>query len=165
MNGELIKRWNQLVKPEDTVYYLGDFSLSPSALWIVRQLNGTKSLVPGNHDRVHPAHHKNKEVKMKNAIEAYLNAGFSSITLEDSIQIGDKTVLMHHMPYVEDQTYKPRYEKYRPVDTGLWLLHGHIHELWKVKNKMINVGVDVWDYKPVSIAQIEEIIKSSELSK
>lgn len=32
------------------------------------------------------------------------------------------------------------------------------HHTWKVKNKMINVGVDVWDYKPVPLETIKEII-------
>jgi calcineurin-like phosphoesterase family protein len=35
---------------------------------------------------------------------------------------------------------------------------GHVHHLWKVQKIkdriVVNVGVDVWDYKPVSINQI-----------
>lgn len=31
---------------------------------------------------------------------------------------------------------------------------GHIHSLWKVQRRMINVGVDAWHFKPVSHSQI-----------
>lgn len=31
---------------------------------------------------------------------------------------------------------------------------GHIHGLWKVQRKMINVGVDAWHFKPVSEDEI-----------
>lgn len=33
-------------------------------------------------------------------------------------------------------------------------LTGHIHSLWKVQPKMINVGVDAWNYRPVSEDEI-----------
>lgn len=32
---------------------------------------------------------------------------------------------------------------------------GHIHSLWKVQKELINVGVDAWNYMPVSIDEIE----------
>lgn len=31
---------------------------------------------------------------------------------------------------------------------------GHIHSLWKVQKKIINVGVDAWHFKPVSHSEI-----------
>ena len=47
MNQELIRRWNETVSPEDTVYVLGDWGeLSPILL------HGKKYLVKGNHDRL-----------------------------------------------------------------------------------------------------------------
>ncbi|TDI97002.1 MAG: hypothetical protein E2O29_01845 [Deltaproteobacteria bacterium] len=30
-------------------------------------------------------------------------------------------------------------------------LCGHVHEKWKHKGTIVNVGVDVWDFKPVNI--------------
>jgi hypothetical protein len=32
--------------------------------------------------------------------------------------------------------------------------HGHVHKAWKKNDKQINVGVDVWDFKPVSLEQL-----------
>lgn len=52
MDADLIKRWNNAVKPTDTVYHLGDFSwLKPAGeSEILQRLNGTKILIRGNHD-------------------------------------------------------------------------------------------------------------------
>jgi len=42
---------------------------------------------------------------------------------------------------------------------------GHVHHLWKIKKikdrTIINVGVDVWDYKPVSIEQILKLAENT----
>ena len=49
---EVIRRWNEVVKPEDTVYHLGDVMLGDNAhgLDCLRRLNGTIKIVRGNHD-------------------------------------------------------------------------------------------------------------------
>ena len=54
--------------------------------------------------------------------------------------------------------YDDKFAKWRPTDDGRWLLCGHVHEKWKIQGRMINVGVDVWDYKPVPVTEIEKII-------
>lgn len=89
------------------------------------------------------------------------------------MEIAGTTVLLNHMPYQyrddspadpasERPKYsEPRHVKYRPTDQGLWLLHGHVHEKWKTKAKMINVGVDVWDFYPVPITSSEKLIHES----
>lgn len=53
MNDVLIKNWNDRVSLEDTVYMLGDISWSPDPeinRTILKQLNGHKILIRGNHD-------------------------------------------------------------------------------------------------------------------
>lgn len=52
MDEHLIEAWNAVVRPRDTVWHLGDFSLgSPgTAVKYFRRLNGSKHLVVGNHD-------------------------------------------------------------------------------------------------------------------
>lgn len=159
MNEGLIQRWNERVKPEDHVIVLGDFSLSKKALPLVCRLNGSKSLIAGNHDQCHPVHYK-KEEKGERMRQLYLQHGFDSIALEDWQLVGLERVKLHHMPYRGDHTDKgERYTEWRPKDEGHWLLHGHVHGLWKVNGRMINVGVDVWDYYPVSVDEIAGLIK------
>lgn len=53
MNEVMIENWNKLVKPNDIVYHLGDFSFGNydqvnKTLWA---LNGKKHLILGNHDK------------------------------------------------------------------------------------------------------------------
>jgi calcineurin-like phosphoesterase family protein len=54
MDREMIARWNSVVRPEDTVYHLGDFAMGKPSDWsaIVGRLNGArKILIIGSHDR------------------------------------------------------------------------------------------------------------------
>lgn len=50
IDAELIARWNSVVTPVDTVYVLGDFGAAGYEAEILRQLNGRKYLIKGNHD-------------------------------------------------------------------------------------------------------------------
>ena len=50
MDEEMVKRWNETVKPTDKVYHLGDVVINRKALKIMHRLNGDKVLIRGNHD-------------------------------------------------------------------------------------------------------------------
>jgi calcineurin-like phosphoesterase family protein len=50
MDEEMVKRWNETVRPNDKVYHLGDVVINRKALGIMRRLNGDKVLIRGNHD-------------------------------------------------------------------------------------------------------------------
>ena len=50
MDEEMVKRWNETVKPTDKVYHLGDVVINRKALSIMHRLNGDKVLIKGNHD-------------------------------------------------------------------------------------------------------------------
>lgn len=50
MDEEMVKRWNETVKPTDKVYHLGDVVINRKALNILYRLNGDKVLIKGNHD-------------------------------------------------------------------------------------------------------------------
>lgn len=161
MDRELIKLHNDTVKPDDIVYHLGDFSLNKRAPeLILPQLNGTHFLIPGNHDWVHTTNHKNKPGKAEKFREIYEKAGFKILTLIETMQINGLEILLSHMPYCGggDHTGEERYTQYRPVDEGKVLLHGHVHESWKIKDRMFNVGVDVSNFRPVPISAIEDFV-------
>lgn len=163
MNEHLVQKWNEVVGPDDEVYVLGDIAMNK--LWVtvyVPRLNGIKHLISGNHDNCHPLHYKQNEEKRQRMFKLYYNAGFTSIQTEMTIRIADQKVKLHHMPYKSDHTKDERYSELRPKDDGGWLLHGHVHDLWKIKDKQINVGVDVWNFTPVPITVIEQIIINTE---
>jgi calcineurin-like phosphoesterase family protein len=50
MDEEMVKRWNDRVRPKDKVYHLGDVVINRKALGIMSRLNGDKVLIRGNHD-------------------------------------------------------------------------------------------------------------------
>lgn len=160
MNEGLISNWNEVVGPKDQVVVLGDVAMGrwKDNLRLVTRCNGRKFLVPGNHDRCWGQHKKPQ-------LKEFVDAGF--IVLLDQIPFPlypdpDKLSIywvdLCHLPYEEDSRHGDKFAGMHPKDAGRWLLHGHVHDTWKVKDRQINVGVDVWDYKPVAEEQIMEII-------
>lgn len=150
MNEGLIVRWNARVSKEDTAYVLGDFGFcgSTELKRIVPLLNGQKHLVMGNHDWKYKA-------------TRWLEFGFESACESAAIkaQVPGGVLLLSHFPYAGsgDHMEQERYTDKRLHDNGHFLLHGHVHCAWKRKKNMVNVGVDVWDYAPVSLTEIEEL--------
>lgn len=160
MNIELIRRWDSVVSPDDEVWVLGDVAMGKidESLALIPQLHGRKILVAGNHDRCWHAHGPKHEPW----VTKYMHAGFDVIhqgELNLTLQNGE-TVLVSHFPYEGDSQDKERYSEHRPKNEGQWLLHGHVHEKWQQINKMINVGVDVWDYTPIPETTIIELIEA-----
>ncbi len=50
MDEEMVRRWNDTVRPNDKVYHLGDVVINRKALSTLSRLNGDKVLIKGNHD-------------------------------------------------------------------------------------------------------------------
>jgi calcineurin-like phosphoesterase family protein len=132
MDDFMIHEWNKQVGPDDLVYHLGDFALAPKTRKkdIMHELNGYKIAIVGNHDPG-PNH--------------MLEIGFNDVyrwLLMDFKQPGwpDKKILMIH----EANGY---------LDNPAWdyILCGHVHSKWLTKGKAINVGVDQWVFKPISL--------------
>lgn len=148
MHKGLISTWNLVVKPDDEVWILGDFCFGgvTKLKEITRQLNGRKNIVLGNHDHSIKYHRT--------------DLGFESIVDAHTMKIAGQDVVMSHYPFVgsEHDERKEFVKGARYADYGQWLLHGHVHQSWLQNKKQINVGVDVWNYTPVSIEKIEKII-------
>lgn len=50
MHEVIIESHNSVVKPNDRVYFVGDVSMKEKGLSFVKQMNGKKVLIKGNHD-------------------------------------------------------------------------------------------------------------------
>lgn len=136
MTDALISRYNNLIKKEDICYHLGDFSLRNSDNWYwykrcLDKMNGIKILILGNHDKLNPF--------------LYIDCGFQSV--HTSLDIG--SYILVHDPAI---TIVNKERK--------WLC-GHIHTIFKKKNNVTNVGIDVWDYNPVSIEMLDKFNKDT----
>lgn len=171
MNEDMIAKWNNIVKPEDTAYVLGDFSLAfrPVEAFSFR-LNGTRYLVPGNHDFLHSYHKKSRTPENQEKwIQKYKDYGWNVLPEQTTLDLeGLGTVNLCHHPYATEYELKEgdKYKNWRPVDDGKILLCGHVHEKWQTRKSpagtlMINVGVDVNGFVPVSLEQIIAIAKAN----
>ncbi len=149
MHEVLIDRWNALVKPGDTVYYLGDFGLchKHKLREILEQLNGDKILIKGNHD--------------SHSRSAYIEkVGFKDVV--PSLFVHD--LYLCHYPRKGDSKEEDRYNLRRlQLDEKQWLICGHVHDSWRINGRDFNVGVDVNGFSPVSLKQIQvEILQLEE---
>ena len=157
MNENLIALWNRNVAADDTVWVFGDVAMGrlSESLPLVGRLHGRKILLAGNHDRCWFGH----STKVAEWTARYLEAGFAEVVQgQIHIQIGGHRALACHFPYAGDSHDHDRYVEQRPVDKGEWLLHGHVHERWRQRGRMINVGVDAWDGRPVSEAMLASLM-------
>jgi calcineurin-like phosphoesterase family protein len=166
-NAFLVARWNEVVGDDDIVYVLGDLCMGSleKTLPVAGELKGIKFLVPGNHDRMHPGHHNFKIERKAEWIEKYSDlAGFTTMARMLTFERGDIDITACHFPFSDDhEEYadQPRYPEFRPVDTGTnYIMHGHIHDMRRESEdcRQVNVGVDVWDFRPVQFEIVCEVM-------
>ena len=162
MNQGLVAKWNEKVAATDIAWILGDIAMGhkqKNMAWLSK-MNGIKYLIMGNHD---PGFGKPLTAE---AIAQNYGSYFAGVHLTKNFHLKPKfgEVFMSHFPYSTDIRHGDRYGEFRPHYNGFPLLHGHVHDLWQVNDNMrstqINVGVDVWDYAPVHISTIKEILSS-----
>jgi calcineurin-like phosphoesterase family protein len=172
MEAMLISNWNDTVTADDTVWVLGDVAMGPivDSLAACSQLNGHKILLCGNHDRPWAGWSQHRPSQNHDWVKRYMDeGGFEAVldgrsipgmALHSDDGMGDVFVRLCHFPRTGDHTVEERYKNWRPADDGGWLVHGHVHEAWKldVPNRQINVGVDVWNYRPVSESTLANIV-------
>lgn len=152
----LVRNWKRTVHNNGQVWVLGDLAMSNPeyALQIIDDLPGRKHLIVGNHDECHPMHreaHKYQRLYME---------VFESVQPFARRKIAGETVLLSHFPYNKDR-HEVRYTQWRLRDEGAWLLHGHTHEAdQRREGREIHVGVDAWDFTPVPINTIADLMKA-----
>ncbi|CAN5521663.1 MAG: metallophosphoesterase [Acidimicrobiia bacterium] len=158
MNAELISRWNDLVADDDEVWVLGDVAMGTIAetLPLVGELSGRKVLVPGNHDRCWAGHGP----QAAEWVGRYHDAGFDAI-LQGVVplEVGGSPARACHFPIEGDSHDEDRFDSFRPEPAPGWLLHGHVHTRWRRNGEQLNVGCDVWDYRPVAEGVVVETLQ------
>lgn len=129
----MIENWNAVVSPDDTVYHLGDFAMGrfEAAAAYRKALNGRIVLVLGNHDR---------------SAKRMLELGFDEVHAQMGLKLDGAELLLTHKPSVAMQIRET-------VLQGL-NLHGHVHETYARRGDLINVGVDVRGFRPVTLVEL-----------
>ena len=160
MNTAILAAWNALVEPSDDVWVLGDVAMGriDESMPLAGRLAGRKQLVLGNHDRPFDGGRRAEEWTDKYLTDGgfvELHHGIVDVRLTNGTSVS-----LCHFPYEGDSTDTDRLVSHRPVDEGRWLLHGHVHEKWRQRGRMINVGIDAWAGQPVPEEAIVELIEA-----
>lgn len=131
MDEALIERWNARVKPNDTVWHLGDFAFYKSyeeTNAVFSRLNGNKYLIVGNHD-------------YGNTKRLF----WESVSPMEELMFGKLPIVLFHYPMVA----------WNRSWYGSVHLHGHTHGVLEGNNQRLDVGVDCWGYQPANFEEIE----------
>jgi calcineurin-like phosphoesterase family protein len=171
-NKIIVERWNDTVTNTDVVYIVGDLCMGKldESLPLAKSLRGVKYLIPGNHDRMHPAyHHKGDDEERRAKRWAWgqrywHEAGVVLMPLQCMFWHRPQPFMVCHFPYSDDHeeyANEPRYPEYRPVDDGVQrLVHGHIHDMRRetIDKRQVNVGIDMWDFAPIEHDHLMEVM-------
>lgn len=138
MDAALIANFCSKVTEEDDLWILGDFAFGrlakdPDYLAdIFGQLpGGRKHLITGNHDH-----------------SATRGLQWDSIAPLKELRDGPhkQAHTLCHYPMVT----------WNHIRRGALQMFGHVHDNWRGARNCVNVGVDVWDYMPVTFEEIAE---------
>ena len=144
MNEVLIKNWNSVVKEDSIVFILGDFCFGQKTTWnkILKQLNGKKYLIVGNHDKLS-------------------QIDYSSFVLTVdllSVKINNDTFILSHYPFLT----------WGGSHRGTKNLFGHVHSSPLIEDgdnidfdtikwwpdNAYDVGVDNNNFTPISYSDL-----------
>lgn len=153
MNQYIVQKWNNIVKPNDIVFHLGDvgFGFKEKLIPLITNLNGHKILLKGNHDYSRgniywgdlgfEIVYKQHTVSLKQFLEDISNIYQNDNSIFNKYL--DKVIFSH-----------------QPIECSSEILniHGHIHnvpleEIYDTNNH-ICVSVEVIDYTPKTLEEI-----------
>ncbi len=138
MDEVIVDRLNASVKPNDTLYFLGDFCLGKHdsvAAYRSRLACQTIHFIDGNHDKTtRQLHHL-----------------FSSWSSLSEISIGKQTIVLCHYA----MKVWPNHSR------GAWQLYGHSHGNLPDDpiSLSMDVGVDSHDFRPWHFDEIQAVMK------
>jgi calcineurin-like phosphoesterase family protein len=139
-NEYMIEMINETIDENDEFYHLGDVSVDVEGIAYMDRIKcRNRTLILGNYDLDTPEK------------RPLLEKAFDGRVYDEILrQFDGVTMYLNHYPIKG-----AKHAKGMPYATSLV---GHIHSLWKVQRNMINVGVDAWHFRPVSLTEIMSVI-------
>lgn len=147
MNETMIDRWNEVVRPGDKVYHLGDVifgSKESRQTWMDihwNRLMGSKRLIVGNHDDI-----------------PFLAQGGWFKKIQMWRDFGEHNFLCSHVPIHQSELVRGVRHSNPPVKKTRLNVFGHIHQNPAPPGPYKCVCVEHTDYRPV---HIDELIKAA----
>ena len=136
----LIKNWNEVAHKDDTIYFLGDFSLTRNEISeiIMKHLNGRKFFIKGNHDT-------------KGTISLYQKYGTYLGQLDEITINKQHIVLCHYKMCVWNRSHY-----------GSWHLFGHSHGgIPDDQNSLsLDVGINCHNYYPIEFEEVKKLMEA-----
>jgi len=151
MNEALIDNWNSVVPKDGIVFHAGDFVMTARIDYIrelVERLNGKIYLILGNHD------YRNRLDRQIIKDMFHQTSDMYQFTIiDDELESKHMNFIITHYPFL----YWRR---------GYIHLHGHIHsgpnytasEIAPYHFMRYDIGVDAWNYTPVSYQQLKVMV-------
>jgi calcineurin-like phosphoesterase family protein len=144
MDEAIISNTNKVVKPGDTLFILGDFAFyrdQSRTRNAIRRLIGNKVLIKGNHDD----YLKPETLAMFGSVHDYLEIRVPDSSVERG---GKRLITLLHYPM----------KVWRSSHHGSFHLFGHSHSSmpYDPHSLSFDVGVDCWDYTPISFEKVKE---------
>ena len=138
MNEAIVERMNASVKPNDVLYFLGDFCMGgPKAVALYRNQIACKTIhfIDGNHDGT------TRKVQ-------HLFTSWSSLS---EIRVGNQGIVLCHYA----MKVWPHHSR------GTWQLYGHSHGNLPDDplSLSMDVGVDSHDFRPWHFDEIQAVMK------
>ncbi len=143
MNESIIENINSAVKPNDTLFHLGDFAWRNQFAHF-RSLIRCKRiiLIVGNHDPITPTGQPHPSLN-----NVFTNA-FTLYILRVRMNGKKRRVILSH--YALNNS------------GGILNIHGHHHgTIGCLHQGSIDVGVDCWEFKPISLDKGNQIMEGS----
>jgi len=137
MDEVILESAGAVIKPKDTVFYLGDLAMNYRFVEkYFGRLPGKWHFFRGNHDYGW----------WNRFVKEYGNKLLGWHDLK-SFKFDKQKIVMCHYPLVS----------WDKSTHGSWHAHGHSHGLLPpTTKKRLDVGVDAWGFKPVSLDQLRE---------
>ena len=124
MDKDMVALWNDTVGPNDKVYHLGDVVINRRALSTLKQLNGDKVLIKGNHDifKLHDYAEYFRDIRAYHVMDKFL---------------------LSHIPVHESQKHRWQGN-----------IHGHLHSNSVDDTWYTCISVEQTDFKPILFEEL-----------
>jgi calcineurin-like phosphoesterase family protein len=136
MDAAMVARWKEVVGPDDAVWHLGDFAVrQPEARIreLLDALTGAKHLIVGNND---------------GAATVGLSE-WASVQHYAELEVDGTWLILCHYPL----------RTWHRIGRGALNLHGHSHGRLAPLPRQADVGVDCWDFRPITLAGIRSRLR------